>query len=96
MRIFVGLHQHRQELQTLICFRMGWRICVEELLNLNHRNGIFGLVAQDMGFRKVEKLGYGVLTSFCISVFGHSLQTDILYPEVVFLMGEQMANVDAA
>jgi hypothetical protein len=75
---------------------MGRRISVEEPFNLGHSGGIFGLIAQDMGFCKVEKLGHSVLTSFCISGLDRSLQTAVLCSAAVFLMGKHMANVDAA
>ena len=49
-----------------------------------------------MGFRKVEKLSHDIFT-FC-GVFGHgrTLQTAVLHPAHIFLMGQHMANVDAA
>src|SRR5262245_1325734 len=75
---------------------MGRRISVEEPFNLSHSGGILSLIAQDMGLCKVEKLGHSVLTSFCISGLGRSLQTAVLCSAVVFLMGKHMANVDAA
>src|ERR671918_135893 len=75
---------------------MGLGISVEKLFDLFHSRAIFGLVAQNMGFRKVEKLGHCVLTSFCALVRSRFLQTAALRPAVVFRMGEQMANVDAS
>jgi hypothetical protein len=66
------------------------RISVEEPFNRGDSGGILGLIAQDMGFCKVEKLGHRVLISFSISGLGRSLQTAILCSAVVFLMAKDL------
>ena len=49
-----------------------------------------------MGFRKVEKLSHDIFTFCGVVGRGRTLQTALLCPARIFLVGQHMANVDAA
>ena len=75
---------------------MEWGVSVEELVYLPHSSSVFSLVAQDMGFRKVEKLSHALFTFCGIVGRGRTLHTALLCPARIFLVREHMTNVDAA